>query len=343
MKAFVVHGINDFRVEEVPSPQPEPGDIVVRVKASGICATDVKTLLGQGVPQHLPAILGHEVAGEVYDVGEEVSGIAPGEPVTVYPIAVCGQCDFCRANRHSLCRHEFGLAHGIDGGFAELVRIPHQIVHIGGVVKIPSTLDYELAAMAEPLSCGLASFRASRIKPEDTVVICGAGPMGLIHLLLAKRTGVNAIVIEPLPHRRKLALQLGANYVLDPVTENAVQAVKDLTDGDGAEAVITSLGDPKAIQSALPMVKKGGVINIFGGPPAGHTIQLDPRWIHYQEITITGSFASTPEDFRQAARLIIEREIDVAPLITHRFTLDSMVEAIEKAKRLEMVKGVLLA
>jgi len=343
MKAFLVYGVNDFRVEEVPSPKPEPGDIVVKVRASGICATDVKTLLGHGVPQSLPAILGHEVAGEVFDIGEGVSGIEPGDRVAVYPIAVCGQCDFCLANRHSLCRHEFGLAHGIDGGFAELVRIPRQIVQIGGVVKIPPNLDFELAAMAEPLSCGLASFRVSRVKPGNTVVICGAGPMGLIHLLLAKREGAKAIVIEPLAHRREFASQLGADYVLDPEAQDPLQGVKEATNGDGAEAVITSLGDPRAIQSALPMVKKGGVFNIFGGPPAGHTIQVDPRWVHYSEITITGSFASTPEDFRQAVKLIVEGEIEVAPVITHRFTLDSMVEAIEKAKRFEMIKGVLLA
>jgi len=224
-----------------------------------------------------------------------------------------------------------------------LVRIPRQIVQIGGVVKIPPDLDFEAAAMAEPLSCGLAALKTSRVKAQDTVAICGAGPMGLIHLLLAKRVGARTIVIEPLPQRRELALSLGADHTLDPKEQDPVEGVKEITGGDGAEVVITSLGDPQAIQSALPMVKKGGVFNIFGGPPAGHTIHVDPRWVHYQEISITGSFASTPKDFRQAVKLIADREIEVAPLITHRFTLDSMVEAIEKAKKFEMIKGMLLA
>ncbi|NSW83750.1 MAG: alcohol dehydrogenase catalytic domain-containing protein [Syntrophothermus sp.] len=342
MKAFLVYGINDFRVEEVPSPVPEPGDIVVKVRASGICATDVKTLLGQGLPQNLPTILGHEVAGEVIALGEGVSGIDLGDRVTIYPIAVCGQCDFCRQNRHNLCRYEFGLAHGIDGGFAELVRIPRQIVQAGGVVQIPANLTFEAAAMAEPLSCGLAALKTNRVKPEDTVVICGAGPMGLIHLLLAKWVGARVIIIEPLAHRRNLASMLGADYVLDPGDQDPVEGVKRITAGDGANVVITSLGNPQAIQSALPMVSKGGIFNIFGGPPAGYAIQVDPRWVHYQEVTITGSFASTPQDFRQAVDLIASGAIAADSLITHRFTLDSMTDAIEKAKSLEMIKGMLL-
>jgi len=159
MKAAVVHGANDIRLEEVPRPFPEPGDIVVRVRASGICATDIKTLLGQGLPKKLPTILGHEVAGEVSALGEGVKDFAAGDRVAVYPIAVCGECDYCTNERHNLCRHEFGLAHGIDGGFAEFVRIPRQILNVGGVVKIPADIPFELAALAEQLRAGLPTLR----------------------------------------------------------------------------------------------------------------------------------------------------------------------------------------
>lgn len=159
MKAAVVYGANDIRIEEVQCPVPEPGDIVVRVRASGICATDIKTLLGQGLPKDLPTILGHEVAGEVSALGEGVSGFAVGDQVAVYPIAVCGECDYCLGERHNLCRHEFGLAHGVDGGFAEYVRIPRQILNIRGVIKIPEELPFELAAMAEPFSASTWSGR----------------------------------------------------------------------------------------------------------------------------------------------------------------------------------------
>jgi len=343
MKASVVHGPNDIRIEEVAQPQPQAGDLVVRVRASGICATDVKTLLGQGLPKELPTILGHEVAGEVFELGAGVSEFSVGDRVAVYPIAVCGKCDYCLQNRHNLCRHEFGLAHGIDGGFAEYVRIPRQIVEAGGVVKIPDQMTFEQAAMAEPLSCGIAALRANRLRSGSTVAIVGAGPMGLIHLLLAKAKGAKVIVIEKLAKRRAIARQFGADYVVDPATEEPVAAVRTLTAGDGAEVVITSLGDPGVIEQSLPMTKKAGVFNIFGGPPAGSKICLDPRWLHYEEIIVTGSFAATPDDFRQALAMIANQEIDVNLLITDRFTLDSMLEAVERAKNLDMIKGVVIA
>ncbi|MDD2556127.1 MAG: zinc-dependent dehydrogenase [Syntrophaceticus sp.] len=343
MKAAVVHGANDIRIEEVDCPVPEPGDIVVRVRASGICATDVKTLLGQGLPKDLPTILGHEVAGEVSALGEGVSDFAVGDRVAVYPIAVCGECDYCLGERHNLCHHEFGLAHGIDGGFAEYVRIPRQILNVGGVIKIPDELSFELAAMAEPLSCGLAALRVNKVQPDDTVVIVGAGPMGMIHLILAKWRGAKVIILEKMPGRQEFARKLGADAIIDPNNEDPLEAVNKLTDSDGADVVITSLSDTQVIESSLPLVKKGGVFNIFGGPPAGQRINIDPRWIHYQEITITGSFASTPMDFREAIYLIATQQIDAARLITDRFTLDSMLDAIERARSLQMIKGVVLA
>ncbi|CEO90295.1 zinc-dependent dehydrogenase [Syntrophaceticus schinkii] len=342
MKAAIVHGANDIRLEEVPQPVPEPGDIVVRVRASGICATDVKTLLGQGLPKDLPIILGHEVAGEVSSLGKGVEGFEVGDRVAVYPIAVCGECDYCLGDRHNLCRHEFGLAHGIDGGFAEYVRIPRQIINIGGVVKLPPELPFELAALAEPLSCGLAALRVNKVKQGDTVVIVGAGPMGTIHLLLAKWRGAKVFIIEQKVSRQEFAKNLGADAVIDPHSQDPLEAVMKLTGGDGAEVVITSLSDPQVIEDSLPLVKKGGVFNIFGGPPAGHKIRIDPRLLHYREITITGSFASTPGDFREAVYLIGSQEIDAARLITDRFSLDNMLEAVERARSLEMIKGIVL-
>ncbi len=342
MKAAVVHGADDIRLEEVPLPTPEPGDIVVRVRASGICATDVKTLLGQGLPKELPTILGHEIAGEVSALGAGVEDFAVGDWVAAYPIAVCGECDYCSAERHNLCRHEFGLAHGIDGGFAEYVRIPRQILGVKGVIKIPEELPFELAALAEPISCGLAALRVNRVNPGDTVVIVGAGPMGMIHLLLAKWRGAEVIIIEQKTMRQEFAKKLGADTVIDPHTRDPREAVKELTNDDGAEVVITSLSDPQTIENSLPLVKKGGIFNIFGGPPAGHLISIDPRWIHYQEITITGSFASTPDDFRDAFYLIATKEIDAGSLITDRFTLDNILDAVERARSLEMIKGMVL-
>lgn len=342
MKAAVVYGKDDIRIEEYPTPRAGTGELVVKIAVSGICATDVKTLLGQGLPKNLPAILGHEVVGEVYEVGEGTVGFRLGDRVAVYPIAVCGECYFCKNGRHNLCTKEFGLGHGIDGGFAEFVRIPHQIIGAGGVVPIPAELSYEKAVLAEPLSCGLAALRANRLKPGDTVVVIGAGPMGLIHLKVSKWAGATVIMADLMDRRLKMAENMGADYCIDVSQKNLEEEVKKLTGGTGAEVVITSLGIPKVIEDSLKLVRNGGVFNIFGGPPANQPITIDPRWVHYGEINITGSFASTPEDFMKALDLIAKGEIEVEDLISDRFMLDSMLDAVDRAKKQDMIKGLVI-
>lgn len=340
MKAAVVHGKNDIRVEDYPTPQAGAGEMVVKVKASGICATDIKTLLGQGLPKELPTILGHEVVGEVHQLGAGVSGFTLGERVAVYPIAVCGECYYCKRGRHNLCEKEFGLGHGIEGGFAEYVRLPKQIVNIGGVVKIPAALAYDKAVLAEPLSCGLAALRANRVQKGDTVLIIGAGPMGLIHLKVSKWAGARVIITDLLDGRLDVAKRMGADVCINSGRSDLKAEVAKLTDNAGAEVVITSLGIPAVIEQSLPLVRNGGTFNIFGGPPAGQPIAVDPRWLHYSEINLTGSFAATPDDFRQALDLIAGGAIVADDLISDRFTLDNFLNAVERAKNQEMIRGI---
>ncbi len=204
MKAAVVHGKDDIRIEEYETPTAGEGEIVVKTKVAGICATDIKTLLGQGLPKDLPTILGHEVVGEVYEIGTDVSGYQVGDRVAVYPIAVCGDCFFCNKGQHNLCEKEFGLAHGIEGGFAEFVRLPKEIVNIG-VVKLPDDLSFEKAVLTEPLSCVYASLKACRVDPDTYVVILGAGPMGLMHLKMCKWAGAKVISVDLLDDRLETA------------------------------------------------------------------------------------------------------------------------------------------
>lgn len=340
MKAAVVYGKNDIRIEEYPTPTANAGEVIVKTKVSGICATDIKTLLGQGLPKDLPTILGHEVVGEVFEIGQGVTDYQPGDRVAVYPIAVCGQCYYCRQDRHNLCEHEFGLAHGIEGGFAEYVRLPKEIVNIGGVIKIPDEIPFDKAVLSEPLSCAMASLSTCKVGQGQVVVILGAGPMGLMHLKLAKWMGAVVIVVDLLEDRLAIAKDMGADHCINPTTTDHIEKIKKLTDNHGAQAVIASLGIPSVIEENLQLTRKGGTFNIFGGPPAGHTISVDPRWLHYFEINLTGTFAASPKDFKKSLDLIINNEIIVDDLVTDRFTLDTFLEAVERAKNQQMIRGI---
>jgi threonine dehydrogenase-like Zn-dependent dehydrogenase len=340
VKAAVVHGKGDIRIEEYPTPTAGAGEIVLKTIVSGICATDIKTLLGQGLPKDLPTILGHEVVGEVFEAGEGVSEYQPGDRVAVYPIAVCGKCYYCRQDRHNLCEHEFGLAHGIEGGFAEYVRLPKEIVNVGGVIKIPDEVPYDKAVLSEPLSCAMASLSACKVGAEQVVLILGAGPMGLMHLKLAKWIGAQVIIVDLLEDRLAIAQKMGADHCINPQTINHKEKVKRITGNHGAEAVIASLGIPSVIEENLMLTRNGGTFNIFGGPPAGQKISIDPRWLHYCEINLTGTFAASPKTFKKCLELIINDEISVDDLITDRFTLDSFLDAVERAKNQQMIRGI---
>lgn len=342
MKAAVVHGKDDIRIQSVPVPETGDGEILVKVRASGICATDIKTLLGQGLPKNLPAILGHEVAGTIERVGPGVRGLSPGERVAVYPIAVCGECFYCKRGRHNLCLKEFGLGHGIDGGFAQYVRIPKEIINIGGVVKLPEHLSYEQAVVAEPLSCCLAAARAGKLGAGDTMLVVGAGPMGLLHLKAGLWHKAKVIMADLRRDRLEMAARMGAAHCVCAGEQDVVEEVRRLTGGLGADLVVASLGVPEVMEKYLPAVRNGGTYNIFGGPPAGRPVNIDFRWIHYSEVVLTGTFASIPEDFRLALNLIGRGQIKVADLISHRFELDNMLEAVELAKKQEIIKGVLV-
>ncbi|MDP3879589.1 MAG: zinc-dependent dehydrogenase [Dehalococcoidales bacterium] len=341
MKAAVLHGENDLRYQEVETPHPMPGEVVIQVKACGVCTTDIKILTGESTPRNLPAILGHEVAGLVHEIGNGVRGLKTGQRVAVYPIASCGECFFCRRGRHSLCLHEFGLAHGVDGGFAEYVRIPAPLVNLGGIIPVKDSLSMELAAMAEPLSCCLSAIRSAGVVEGDRVAIIGAGPMGLLNLLSARASGTRTIVIDVIPERLEKARELGANHTINVAENDPVAAVRSITE-IGADLVIAALGATDIIEKYLPMVRNGGVFNIFGGAPRGSSLTIDPRWLHYGEIVLTGTFGSSLPDFQQALRLISSGQVDVLPLISHRVSLENLLEVVEEIKKHNLLKAVML-
>jgi threonine dehydrogenase-like Zn-dependent dehydrogenase len=340
MKAAVVYGADDVRIEEYADPVVGPGEVVVATKVAGICGQDVKTMLGEGLTEDLPAVLGHDISGEISEIGEGVQGFSVGDPVAVYPMAVCGSCHYCLQKRYNLCEKALGLGHGLDGAFAEYVRVPKEIINIGGLVRLDDEISFEDAVMAEPLSCTFAAARANNMKEGQSVLIIGGGSMGLMHLKTAKWTGCEVIVADIVDMRLAMADQMGADHLINSVSANLHDEVMKITEGRGADVVIISIGIPDVIEDCLQLVARGGVCNIFGAAPDTE-VKVDPRWLHHQEITLTGTYASTPADFKKCLQLIKEEAIIVSDLISHRFTLDSFDDAVESAKSLEMVRGVI--
>ncbi len=341
MKAAVVYGKNEIRIAEVPRPRPGKGEVIVKVRASGVCATDVKILGGAGTPAELPAILGHEVAGTVAELGAGAgeTGLYVGQRVAVYPIAACGECLYCRRGRNSLCLHEHGLGHGDDGGFAEFVRIPAEIVALGGVIDV-GDMPFDLAAMIEPVSCCLAAAEQCGTKAGDTVVVVGAGPLGLMHTVVSKALCARVVCIDLNEERLARALRLGAMRVVNPEKEDAAAVVRDLTEV-GADVVIAAVGIPQVMESYLPLVRNGGVFNVFGGTPRGEMMTVDPRWIHYGEITLTGTFASSVKQFHKAFDFVGSRAEEIETVISTRCGLDDILAAVRRVQTGKGTKTVL--
>lgn len=340
MKAAVVYGKDDIRIEEVETPTPGPGEIVLKLKASGVCATDVKILGGAGLPKELPIILGHEGAGIIDAVGEGVSGLETGQRVAVYPVAACGVCFFCKKGRHSLCTDQFGLGHGIDGAFAEYVKVPERIIKLGGVVDI-GDMPFDLAAMIEPTGCCIAASRHCRTSAGDTVAVIGCGPLGQLHTIVSKALSARVIAIDLNEDRLAAAKESGADILLNPDKVDVIEEVMSITEV-GADVVISAIGVTEVVEQYLPLVRNGGIFNIFGGTPQGKTITLDPRWLHYGEIILTGTFAASARDFQDSYAFVRENAEKVSKVITVRCDLEDVLNAVDRVKKGTALKSVIM-
>ncbi|MBW1912159.1 MAG: alcohol dehydrogenase catalytic domain-containing protein [Deltaproteobacteria bacterium] len=340
MKAAVVYGENDIRITEMPTPSPGPGQVLIKVKGSGVCATDVKILGGSGLPKELPTILGHEVAGTIEALGEGVSGLEINQRVAVYPIAACGECFFCNRGRYNLCLKPYGLGHGADGGFAEYVLIPEQIVKLKGILDI-NDMPFDMAAMIEPISCCIAAAEQCRTKSGDNVLIIGCGPLGLLHVIVSKERGSRVIVLDINEERLLKAKEIGADITLNPDKVNVFEEVRNLTH-IGADIVIAAVGSVETVEKFLPLVRNGGVFNIFGGTPKGKTINLDPRWLHYGEIVLTGTFAASLDQFRSSYEFVRENAEAVSKVISVRCGLDDILDAVERVKKGTALKSIIM-
>ena len=324
MKAARLYGVGDLRVEEVERPAIAAGDeVLIRIHACGICPSDLRAYTGLRPPgRPTPYTPGHEWAGEVVAVGEAVEGFAVGDRVVPSWRVVCGRCIYCLRGMHNFCQN---LARDrVRGGFAG-----YGVAAAESLLKIPAGVSYQEASFCEPLACCINGSLDSDIQFGDDVVVIGGGPIGLLHLQLARHSGARVTVSDLLPERLQEAVELGADSTIDAGREDPVRRVQELTDGRGADVVIVAVGAPRALEQALQMAGLGGTVNFFAGtyPPA--TLALDPNLIHYKQIRLTGSHDYTPYHFRTALRFVEMGTVRVAPLISHALPLAQVKEGFD--------------
>lgn len=324
MKESRFLGNKTFAVADLPTPHAGPGELVLRNQVCGVCGTDVHIYHGEpgSADVNPPVVLGHEYSGEVVEVGEGVTGFAVGDHVTVDPNIYCGHCAYCQNGKKQLCPSMEAIGVTRDGGFAQYSRIP-----ASQAFKLEPTVPWEAAAMAEPLACCLHGIDLAGIQVGDKVCVVGGGAIGLLMVQLAKLSGASQIVLsEPNEKRRQVGLQLGANAALDPTRPDAQEAFAQVLDG-GANVVIECVGNVPAVKSAFQFAGKGATVLLFSVPKVDATFDLPLFEVYKKELTIKGSFVN-PDTHARAVALINSGKVDFGPIITHRFPLDQLPEAI---------------
>lgn len=326
MKAVRLHAAHDARFEDVPMPRCGPEELLVQVSACGVCGSDYRTFRS-GASGHglaLPRIMGHESSGTVVESGSALAGaFPPGTPVAVGAVGPCGVCRNCRMGVHNMCDERQVLGYQHDGAMAEYLRVPGRLVAHGQVIPLEDPGSrLPLFALAEPLSCAINGQEISRVGLGDTVVVVGAGPLGLIHLEVARRRGAaRVLVIELTQSRRTKSLQLGADAAVADMSE-ARNVVDQWTQGRGADVAIIAAPSPAGVAQAIGLLSRRGRLNIFGGMPRGQEeVLLPANEVHYKELTIQGTSDSGPQHLMQAVDLIAKGVVHAHEILSHRIRL----------------------
>lgn len=337
LRAAVFYGVGEIRIEDIPTPKIGSREMLVRVRACAVCRTDVRIFLGEkkrGV--RIPSILGHELSGEIVEVGSEVKGFREGDRVAVAPVIPCGRCYLCLSGQENACLNRTAIGYEYDGGFAEFIKIPEQAV--GNVFRIPDELSFHEATLAEPLSCCINALRKVNLKLGDSVLIIGAGFMGLMFTKLCRLAGCSIVIVsEPLDERRRLAEGFGADATLNRIDEPS--KVRELTDGLGVNAVIATA--PEEVNLLLSLLRKGGALNLFTGLPEEGGSEVDLNLIHYNELLVTGTSASTRLDFLKALSLIASKELEVKKLISDVRPLERLLSAFDDVRERKALKIII--
>jgi L-iditol 2-dehydrogenase len=332
MRAAVYRGVNDVRMETVPVPKIGSAEMLVRVHSCGVCGTDLKKISTGSHPA--PRIFGHETSGMVAAVGDGVRDYRPGDRVMVFHHIPCGQCFYCQNKTFAQCStyKKVGCTAGFEpsgGGFAEYVRVMDWIVE-HGTVRIPEDVSFEQACFVEPVNTCMKGIQAVRLRQGETVLAIGQGPIGIILSVLAKRAGATIITSDLYPERLRIGSSFGIDLTIDASKADVVTRVRELTEGRGADAVILAVGGTSLIHTAMDAARPGGRILLFAQTQHGETV-IDPAAICVDEKTLLGSYSASVELQAEAVRFVMNREMDLERLVSHRFPLSESPQALDLA------------
>ncbi|MFO7958186.1 MAG: alcohol dehydrogenase catalytic domain-containing protein [Candidatus Brocadiia bacterium] len=334
MKAAVLTGPRSVKVHEVPEPPVPEDGLLVRVMACGVCGSDVRRWK-EGPPEGVEGIVpGHEVAGVVKAVGPDCEGWSVDDRLALAPDVHCGRCWYCRRGLFNLCDdlRLVGITPGYPGGLAELMPVPGEVLTNGIVHHMPEGIGFAAAGLAEPASSVLACHEAAGTGPRDTVLVVGAGPIGCLHVAVAEARGARTVVSQRSNPRRELARALGPDAVINPLEEDVVERVRELTGGRGADLAVCANPSPGCPATGVRAVRKGGRVVLFGGLARDeHTVRLDGNAVHYGEVEVVGSFSYHPTMHALALDMIHRGLIPADKLITDTFSLEQAPEAFETA------------
>ncbi len=334
MRAAFLVGVRQFELREVPDPVVPEDGLMLRVEACGVCGSDLRRWQ-EGLPSGVTAITpGHEIAGVVVAVGHKINQYAPGDRLAVAPDVHCGRCYYCQRGVYNLCEdlRFIGITPGYPGGFADQVVLTDEILVNGIVHPMPAGVSFPAGALAETLSSVLAAHQKAGTSLADTVVVMGAGPVGCLHVAVAKARGARVLISEPNETRREIARQFGPDALVDPLNEDLGGRVRQLTDGRGADIVICANPVAATQAQAVEVVRKAGRVVFFGGlPKAKPMTSLDANRIHYGEIEVVGAFSYHPTLHALALDVLSRQLIPTERIITHTFPLEKIGEAFEVA------------
>ncbi|NVL93223.1 MAG: galactitol-1-phosphate 5-dehydrogenase [Desulfobacterales bacterium] len=337
MKAAIWYGGKDIRIEEVPKPDLGPNDILVKVKAAGICGSDLHAYEGISKRRAPPLIMGHEIAGEIAEIGRDVKGLQEGDKVVIQPVLPCGECEQCRSGNENICRNIRFLGLHVPGGFAEYVKAPAEKCY-----TLPRHLESKEACLTEPLSVAVHVVNNMPVGVDGTILIVGAGVVGSMITQVARlRTSGKIIVTDILDSRLDLAKKLGADITINPREKNVAEETFRITEGRGADVTIEVVGIESTIQDALASIKKGGTTIAIG--LLEKNMEIDMMKLVSSELRLLGSYLYNDSDFRSSINLIAEGKVDLQPYLTRIFALDDALKGFEEmATNKENVLKVIL-